>query len=78
MAKSKVEPTFEEALAELEGIVNQMEGGQLSLEASLTAYSRGAALLRQCQSQLQEAQHKVQQLNAEGQLQPFELNDDAR
>lgn len=52
-------PAFETALAELEKIVVAMEEGQMPLEQSLTAYKRGAELLKICQSQLQDAQQQV-------------------
>ena len=64
-AKSEKELTFETALAELETIVEQMEGGQLPLEQSLSAYKRGAQLLQFCQRQLQEAQQQVKVLESE-------------
>ena len=57
--------TFEDALAELESIVETMEGGQLPLEKSLSAYKRGAVLLQFCQRQLQDAQQQVKVLEAE-------------
>jgi exodeoxyribonuclease VII small subunit len=63
-AKSEQNPTFESALAELETIVTRMEGGQLSLEQSLTAYKRGAELLKFCQAQLADAQQQVKVLEA--------------
>lgn len=63
--KSDKKLTFEEALAELESIVETMEGGQLPLEKSLSAYKRGAELLQFCQRQLQDAQQQVKVLEAE-------------
>ena len=63
-AKSESSPTFESALAELETIVTRMEDGQLSLEQSLTAYKRGAELLKLCQAQLADAQQQVKVLEA--------------
>lgn len=67
MAKTKAgkELTFEDALTELESIVESMEGGQLPLEKSLAAYKRGAELLQLCQRQLQDAQQQVKVLEAE-------------
>ncbi len=50
---------YESALAELETIVGEMESGQLPLEASLTAYKRGAELLQYCRQQLAEAEQQV-------------------
>ena len=62
MAKSRaaVPPKdYESALAELDAIVSEMESGQLPLEASLTAYKRGAQLLHYCRQQLAEAEQQV-------------------
>jgi len=64
-AKSEKDPTFEQALSELESIVENMEGGQLPLEKSLAAYKRGAELLQFCQRQLQDAQQEVKVLESE-------------
>ena len=52
--------SFEQALAELEGIVRELESGKGALEASVTAYQRGAALKRQCEAKLAEAEQKIQ------------------
>lgn len=70
MAKTKNSQSFEEAMAELESIVSQMEGGQLPLEASLATYARGSELLKYCQQLLSEAQQKVQVLT-DNQLKPL-------
>ncbi|MEK7230447.1 MAG: exodeoxyribonuclease VII small subunit [Pseudomonadota bacterium] len=45
-------------------MVTRMEGGQLPLEQSLTAYKRGAELLKFCQAQLADAQQQVRVLEA--------------
>ena len=50
---------FETALAELEAIVQGMEGGGLELEASIAAYRRGMALLKHCQQQLVDAEGQI-------------------
>ena len=69
---------FEAALAELEQIVQNMEGGRLPLEESLEAYRRGAELLKHCQQQLGDAERKIQVLE-NGALRDFEPdNGDAR
>ena len=62
---------FEEAAAELEQIVENMEGGRLSLEESLAAYRRGSELLRHCQNQLRDAENKIQILE-NGELREFD------
>jgi exodeoxyribonuclease VII small subunit len=57
--------TYEAALAELEGLVARMEGGSLSLEESLAAYRRGAALVAFCQQQLEKVEQQVRVLDGE-------------
>lgn len=51
--------SFEAAMSELDRIVTEMESGQLSLEQSLSAYQRGAELLKFCQTALADAQQQV-------------------
>lgn len=62
---------FEGAFTELEGIVAQMESGQMTLERSLAAYQRGNDLLQFCQKSLAAVEQQVQILNARNQLAPF-------
>lgn len=66
MADTKIKPvdkmTFEEALAELEGIVRQLEAGDVELEKSIAIYERGAALKAHCESRLKSAELKVEQI----------------
>lgn len=65
MAKPGAEVTFEKALAELEKLVAQMEGGKLSLEQALEAHKRGLELARFCQERLEAAQQQVKVLEGE-------------
>lgn len=53
---------FEEAFAQLEEIVQQLEEGDLSLQESLALYERGMALTRHCQDLLDRAELRVTQL----------------
>lgn len=62
MPKKKTTTSFEDALAELEQLVNRLERGDISLEESLQAFERGVNLTRICQKALQEAEQKVQVL----------------
>lgn len=55
-------PDFEAALAELEAIVERLEGGQQTLEEALASFQRGIELTRVCQQGLKEAEQKVEQL----------------
>ncbi len=73
------ELSFEAALKELETLVAGMESGDLSLDDSLKAFERGIALTRHCQTALQAAELKVQQLTEEGTLVDFDAEnlDDA-
>lgn len=56
---------FETALGELEGLVEALEAGDLSLEQALAKFERGVALTRQCQGLLENAELRVDQLLAE-------------
>ncbi len=62
--------SFEDALAELEQIVRGLEGGQQKLEDAITAYERGAALRKHCETKLAEAETRVAAIvrNADGSL----------
>jgi exodeoxyribonuclease VII small subunit len=62
---------YEAAISELEAIVNQMESGSLPLEQSLSAYKRGAELIKLCQKALIEAEQQVRILSEDNQLSPF-------
>lgn len=65
--KAAAEPVeFEKTLEELEALVERMESGELSLAESLTAFERGVALTRDCQSVLKDAELRVQTLMADG------------
>ncbi len=50
---------YEAALKELESLVTAMESGKLSLEETLAAYQRGAALLKHCQGVLAQVEQQV-------------------
>jgi exodeoxyribonuclease VII small subunit len=60
--------TFEEALAKLEEIVTQIEGGKVSLEESIAKYAEGIELIALCRGILDSAEKKIQLLaKGEGQ-----------
>jgi exodeoxyribonuclease VII small subunit len=68
---------FEQALAELEAILRELEDGTTSLEDSLARYERGVGLLRHCYGQLRDAEQKVKLLaglteDGGADLKPFE------
>jgi exodeoxyribonuclease VII small subunit len=65
--------SFEEAMAELEQLVAQMEAGELPLEASVAAYKRGSELVKYCTTQLDKVENQVKVLEGE-MLKPFAID----
>jgi exodeoxyribonuclease VII small subunit len=66
MSSKKVEEmSFEEAFAELNGLVTALEGEGRPLEEAIALYERGQALARHCAAMLEKAELKVRQLNGE-------------
>jgi exodeoxyribonuclease VII small subunit len=55
--------TFEQALGELERIVQELERGQLDLDAAIRAYERGSQLKAHCTTKLREAQLRVERIS---------------
>ena len=67
---------FEVALEELEGVVEQLETGELALEESLAAFEKGVGLVKYCNQKLAEVEKKVELLvkDKEGKLQFMALD----
>ncbi|MBI3452811.1 MAG: exodeoxyribonuclease VII small subunit [Rhodospirillales bacterium] len=55
--------SFEDALKELEQIVQTLEGGRGKLDEAIKSYERGAALKRHCEKKLAEAQAKIEKIS---------------
>jgi exodeoxyribonuclease VII small subunit len=73
-------PDFEQALAELESLVQRLERGDVPLDEALRTFERGVALTRHCQACLQAAQQKVEILlkrSGQPEVVPFEDADEA-
>jgi exodeoxyribonuclease VII small subunit len=51
--------SFEDALAELEQVVRDLEDGQVGLEESLARYERGVGLIKACYAQLRDAEQRI-------------------
>lgn len=71
-----MEMNFEEALQELENIVDKLDDGQLSLDESLMLFENGIGLLSECNTKLKTARQKVEKLIEENEnlkSEPFEL-----
>lgn len=76
-AQDKV--NFEEALKELETLIDRMEQGNIVLEESLRLFEQGTALTRRCEAALEQAEQRVQVLLADDKgkrqkLEEFALN----
>lgn len=69
--------SFELAMAELESLVERMEGGRLPLEESLAAYQRGVVLVKYCREALGQVAQRVRILEADL-LQPLDIAADER
>ena len=63
--KALEELPFEEALSQLEDLVDALEGGDLDLESSLRTFETGVKLVRVCSERLKAAELRIQQLEAE-------------
>jgi len=74
MTNKKNDIAFEEVFKKLEGIVNQLESGQETLEKSLELFEEGIKLSEVCRTKLDAADQKIKELikNADS---SFELKD---
>jgi exodeoxyribonuclease VII small subunit len=62
--------SFEDAMAELEHVVEALEKGEVPLEESITLYERGARLKAHCEAKLKAAEERVERLTLNSQGQP--------
>ena len=58
--------TFEDAMKELENLVDALDKGDVSLDEAIAAYDRGSQLKDHCQKKLNEAKMKVETIQASG------------
>ncbi len=74
---AKEKKKFEEAVGELERVVEQLESGELSLEDSLAAFEKGVRLVKLCNQKLTEVERKIELLvkDKDGKLQLKPLED---
>lgn len=76
-------PDFEQALAQLESIIERIESGHIGLEKSIAEYERGVGLIRRCRQVLDRAEQRVEELTSQMQTdrtspQPSNAGTDAR
>ena len=62
--------TFEQAMADLEQVVTQLERGDVPLEDSIALYERGAQLKKHCEAKLKQAEEKVATITLDGNGEP--------
>ena len=79
MASNDKPPDFEQALDELEKLVERLERGDLPLDEALKTFERGVELTRHCQNALKAAQQKVEILlkrTGQPRVEPFTVAED--
>jgi len=69
---------FEEAIQSLTSIVDQIEGGQTSLESSLEQYEKGMALIKHCKDILQAAEKRIEKIAEEKDAKPDSNNNEEK
>lgn len=67
-------PSFEQAVQQLEQIIERIESGQVGLEQSISEYERGVALIKRCRQVLDRAEQRVEELTAQMQATPVAPN----
>jgi len=67
-------PDFEQAMAEVEAIIERIEGGEVGLERAISDYERGARLLAQCRKALAAAEQRIEDVT--GRLESQESADE--
>ena len=64
MGKSEINSlSFEEALKELENIINLLEAGEVPLDETITLYDRGSDLKKYCELKLRSDEEKIQKIS---------------
>ena len=69
---------FEAVLDRLEGIVGQLEGGELSLEESLSSFEEGVSLARRASARLDDMERRIEVLTEAGTLEPLDAGGEER
>ena len=66
MEEKKIDLTYEQAVAELEGIIGKLESGEATLDESISMYSRGMELSKFCKEKLDDIVKKINMLGEDG------------
>ncbi|MCA0970132.1 exodeoxyribonuclease VII small subunit [Halobacillus litoralis] len=77
MAEQKQELTFEQAMEQLEELVEKLESGDVPLEKAIQYYQEGMKLSKVCNEKLGNVEKQMQQImNEHGELEPFSIQED--
>lgn len=63
--EDRTKPTFEEAVAQVEAIIEQIESGEMGLEDQIEQYAKGAELLKRCRDVLDRCEQRVEEISSE-------------
>ncbi|VAX38903.1 hypothetical protein MNBD_PLANCTO03-729 [hydrothermal vent metagenome] len=58
-------PSFEQAIAEVETIIDRIESGEMGLEDQIEQYARGAEMLKRCRAVLDRCEQRVEEITAQ-------------
>ena len=76
MSKNKEENiTFEQAIEELENIINRLEEGDVPLDETIKLYEKGSELKDFCEKKLQSAEVKIQKINQKTKTKEITIED---
>jgi len=79
MSEKKNEVSFEEAMEQLEEIVEKLEEGDVPLEKAISYFQEGMKLSKLCHDKLQHVEKQMDQiLREDGRLEPFEIQEDEK
>ena len=67
---SRSKPSFDEGIGQLEAILDQIESGEAPLEQCLKRYEQGVKLVKHCQSILDQAQRRIEELTPPAEVSP--------
>ncbi|WP_428909074.1 exodeoxyribonuclease VII small subunit [Niallia sp. Krafla_26] len=77
MTEEKETVTFEEAMEQLETIIERLEEGDVPLEEAITIYKKGMELSKLCHDKLKNVEEQLTQiLTADGQKQTFSIQEE--
>ena len=71
------EQTFEENIKELETIIEELEKGEIDLDASIEKYTKAMNLISTCEKKLNEVEEKVNKILNDGKLEDFSIEENA-